>query len=239
MLHRNMVKLQSKYKLVKYQDTEEQIDTFIKGLNKDKIFGASITCGGRSIFSEFVKFDTNSPWSHSALIVVGIVKGRGKKAQFQCRQMINQSIKGEQVWVIEAAKSFYSYQGDPYDGIHLIPLKEFLFRYDGDICIQEFNKPMELKRKMKLCRFINKEIIRDPKFDLNPFEYIHALLRDQYNESEDTERYFCSEFNAKVYKVIGLLPRKPMSSSYVPSHFFELKCLDGFVLISIQIFIKH
>lgn len=211
---------------------EDNLEDLIPPIT-DNLFGSTIVCSGRNIVSKLIGWLSGSEWSHSAILIVGTVN---KEGFFNCdlsRQHKKNRRKKDQekIWVIESARSFFQYQGTPYDGIHLISLIEFVQRYKGNLCLQKLNKPMKAKRKMKLCKFVNEEILRAPKFERHWFQFIYALLKNQSNKVEDNSQYICSEWNANFYKNGEMLPKNISSNSYSPSDFYGKRLLKGFQLI--------
>ena len=213
------------------------------------IDGASIVCAGRSVFSKLIMSVSPFPISHCGILVVGY---RGKDNYFHCdrRELYAHETRGKkksghqkrrkkgraknEVWVLEVAKSFYSFEKDSFDGIHLILLSDFIRKYKGHITVQRLNKPLTKQMKNEMCTFMNMEIKRNPKFERIWLEFLFAALKNQNKENENLKYYFCSEWNGKVYQVIGLLPNDVNPASFNPSDFYKTVLLQDYRLIVIR-----
>jgi len=156
-------------------------------------------------FSDVIKEATDSKWSHTALIVTGKYENKRFKS-------------GEIDYVVEFSKEV--------NGLRITRLHEYLDSYKAymEVVVVE-NLDVSEDDKNKVYKFVNDIIEKNIPYEKYTKDFKYALSgphldnKDDGKKIGDTTSYFCSEFVAEVYKLLGLIPKEISSNSYLPCHF--------------------
>ena len=157
------------------------------------------------LFSWFIKFMTQSDFSHIAMIV--------KDPEFTTPPM-----KGTYVWM-----SGSSNVPDPEDnkmkfGVQFVPFDEYVRTYGGKLYIRKLHcwKHYELFTTERLKKIHN--VVFDKPYDVVITDWIEAYCKKD-PQPQKTNRFVCSAFIGYVYTQLTLLPEDTDWSILYPGFF--------------------
>lgn len=167
--------------------------------------GDLLLFSGKSVLSNLIKLFTRSRWSHIGMIF------RSSEGSFFCFEAD-----------VDSMSSFLKKRGI---GVRMVPLKEKVSTYQGEIAIRSLVElpPEDLQEiQTQITHFINE--VKNRPYEKSMLEFIRAAYDGPFGDNieEDLSSIFCSELVAAAYQRFGLLPQHPPglpSNEYTPVDF--------------------
>lgn len=155
-----------------------------------------------NIFSNLIRWGTNSKYTHVAMIL--------KDPTF-----IHSSLKGLYIW----ESGWENLKGDTKLGVQITPLRDVLelYKKTGGEC---FYRKLDCDRSCFSEENLKKlyENVSNKMYDLCPLDWIEAYFRIDLNPQK-TDRFWCSAFVGYIYTYLGILEKDLDWSILRPSDF--------------------
>lgn len=174
--------------------------------------GDIIIFSGHGAISDVIKLFTKSKWSH-----VGIAIRNGTDNLYILESTTLNDVKDV---VDNVAKK----------GVQLVPLRDRLNKYDGDISIRHLQGAVMGNNDSNALKAFMLEI-EDRPYEEHVIDLVKAImeryvakdgkLHDILHNSEDTSSLFCSELIAEAYQRLNILNKTEPSDYYLPKDFSD------------------
>jgi hypothetical protein len=182
--------------------------------------GDLVLFSGTGTFSRLIKFASGGKWSHVGLVLVepGL---HAEPLLWEATQLCDvQDVERE----------------DAREGVQLVPLRERVRLYDGEVTCRQLDRPLTAEMLGRLAE--RRGVLGQRPYEQREVELARAVYDGWGGASprEDLSSIYCAELVAEVYQALGLLPEWPdglPSNEYVPLDFCEhraLQLLGGYTL---------
>lgn len=189
-------------------------ETFdMKKLKRVAKTGDILLFSGSSLFSNAIKFVTETPWTHVAVIIR----------------------KGKAVYVLQAifetSKYYYDYltRTKRNSGVMMNRLSDVIDEDEGKVYYRKLRIGKRLFNPLTVEKFLAE--VTGKKYEMNPVTLVSSATRE--NMGEDTTSYFCSELVIDFWRHNGILDTRHVRTNpqnVIPSDFVYEDEQDQFVL---------
>ncbi|MDF1781990.1 MAG: YiiX/YebB-like N1pC/P60 family cysteine hydrolase [Alcanivoracaceae bacterium] len=154
---------------------------------------------GRGLASDVVRMFTRSYWSHIGIVV----RLRG----------ISEPLVLESTTLSDSNDLL---RGRPVNGIGLVPFRNKISEYQGDVALRRFDGPSLTPPKLRMVERLALRLCHRPYKN-----YVLCHVRGYLAgyPGKDYSAMFCSELVAEMYRRIGWLKREIQPNSFVPGNF--------------------
>jgi hypothetical protein len=191
-------------------------ETFdIKKLERYAQTGDILLFSGSSMFSKTIKFATETPWTHVAVII-----------RF-----------GKDVFVLQAiyetSKMYFDYLTRDYrdSGVMMNSLEDVISEDKGKVYYRKLKLlGKRILNPLTVENFLN--MVKGKKYEKNPVTLLSSATRS--NLEEDPTSYFCSELVIDFWRFNRLLDTRKLQTNpqnVIPSDFVYEKEQDQFLLM--------
>ena len=155
-----------------------------------------------NIFSRLIEYFTNSPYSHCGIII--------KDPKFTPKPMVGN------FFLESGSESFPDAENHKIKiGVELVDLDEMISKYPGKIVLRKLdcNRNEEFYSKLSEIH----KVIHNKPYDLDPIDWIKALIGDNSGNTQLTNRFWCSALVSYIYVQLGLLDKDTPWSLITPN----------------------
>ena len=178
-------------KLVNYDDLRRSLKT-----------GDIVLFAGSNWISRLIKFGTRGRWSHIGMVI--------KIPDYNIVLLWEST-------TLSKTKDIIS--GKARKGVQLVPLRDRLSTYRGEVAVRCLTGPINIEDLCKLHTMRNE--VRGRPYEQSKLQLLLAASKRFCGFGEDLSSLFCSELVAEAYQRMGLLREDIPSNSYDPNSFAE------------------